>query len=56
MKENLRIDLSKKENLKHWCSELKCTEEDLVYAIFRIGNRVQSVNDFLIVNRKIKTG
>lgn len=54
MYEDFEIDLTDKENLANWCTELNCEEEDLIHAVLRIGNRVKSVNDFLILNRKKK--
>ena len=54
MYEDLKIDLTNKENLSNWCTELNCEEEDLIHAVLRIGNNVKSVNDFLILNRKKK--
>lgn len=54
MYEAFEIDLTDKENLANWCIELNCEEDDLIHAVLRIGNRVKSVNDFLILNRKKK--
>ena len=52
MTADIKIDLTNKESLKKWCTELKCNERYLIYAVLRIGNRVQSVDNFLILNRK----
>lgn len=54
MTADIKIDLTNKESLKKWCTELKCTEQDLIYPVNRMGNRVQNVNDFLVVNREKK--
>lgn len=54
MYEDSKIDLTNKEDLANWCTELNCEEEDLIHAVLRIGNNVKSVNDFLILNRKKK--
>lgn len=54
MYEDLKIDLTNKENIANWCIELNCDEQDLIHAVLRIGNNVKSVNDFLILNRKKK--
>ncbi len=54
MEEDSKIDITKKESLSKWSAELKCTEKDLIHAVLSIGNRVKSVNNFLIVNRKKK--
>lgn len=52
MNEDWRIDITNNEDLKKWCTELQCDEQDLIHAVLRIGSRVKSVNDFLILNRK----
>ncbi len=52
MYKDLRIDFADKKSLANWSAELKCSEEDLIHAVLRIGNRAKSVNDFLILNRK----
>lgn len=54
MNEEGKIDLTNKDNLAKWCTELKCEEKDLVHAVLSIGNNVKVVNDFLILNRKKK--
>ncbi len=50
-----KINLHNKEAIKDWSVILNCEEADLIHAIMVIGNSVQMVDDFLIVNRKKKT-
>jgi hypothetical protein len=33
--------------LQYWCNELKCTEEELLKAIGRVGEHVAEVRQFL---------
>ena len=54
MNEDSKIDITNKEKLANWCTELNCGEKDLIHAVLRIGNNVKNVNDFLILNRKKK--
>ncbi|MBL7909970.1 MAG: DUF3606 domain-containing protein [Bacteroidia bacterium] len=50
-----KINLHNKEAIKDWSVILNCEEADLIHAIMVIGNSVQMVDDFLILNRKKKT-
>jgi hypothetical protein len=54
MKET-KINLHNKEAIKEWSVILNCEEKDLIHAIMVIGNSIQMVDDFLILNRKKKT-
>lgn len=54
MKET-KINLNNKESIKEWSIILNCEEKDLIHAIMVIGNSLQMVDDFLILNRKKKT-
>ncbi len=54
MGEELKINLADKESLAKWSTDLNYTVEDLVFAVLRIGNKPQSVDDFLILNRRKK--
>jgi len=54
MKET-KINLNNKESIKEWSIILNCEEKDLIHAIMVIGNSIQMVDDFLILNRKKKT-
>ncbi|MDP1800520.1 MAG: DUF3606 domain-containing protein [Bacteroidota bacterium] len=50
-----KINLNNKEAIKEWSVRLNCEEKDLIHAIMVIGNSIQMVDDFLILNRKKKT-
>jgi hypothetical protein len=47
-----KIIISKKMPLKKWSAILNCEEKDLMNAIMTIGNSLQAVNDYLILNRQ----
>ncbi len=50
-----KINLNDKDSIKVWSQILCCEEKDLIHAIMVIGNSLQMVDDFLILNRKKKT-
>ena len=49
-----KINLQNKDSIKEWSRILSCEEKDLIHAIMVIGNSIQMVDDFLILNRKKK--
>lgn len=47
-----KINLHSDENIRYWCRELNCNQDDLIQSVLRIGNSAKMVDDFLILNRK----
>lgn len=50
-----KIIIDEKIPLQDWCSLFNCESEDLLKAIHVMGNSVQTVNDYLILNRQKKS-
>ena len=42
-----RVNAVDPNELQYWCKELKCTEEELLKAIGRVGEHVAEVRQFL---------
>lgn len=42
-----RINANDSEELKYWCKELECTEQQLSDALARVGNHVTEVRKLL---------
>lgn len=42
-----RINASDPEELKYWCKDLECTEQELRDALVKVGNHVAEVRELL---------
>lgn len=49
-----RIVLNGEHSLEEWSDLLNCEEKDLIKAMSIMGNSVQAVDDYLILNRQKK--
>lgn len=47
-----RINLNGEHSLEEWSDILNCEEKDLLKAMSIMGNSVQAVDDYLILNRQ----
>lgn len=48
------INISETREVVYWAYVLECEQEDLIYAVQRIGTCAKLVDDFLYLNRKKK--
>lgn len=47
-----KIELNNLQEIKKWCEQLNCCEEDLIDAVLKVGSSAKMVNVFLELNRK----
>lgn len=48
-----RVDIHSKMNIMHWSSELKCSEEELLYCISKVGSSVTAIESYLHMNKSL---
>lgn len=48
-----RVDIHNKTNISYWSSELKCSEEELLYCISKVGSSVSAIESYLHMNKSL---
>lgn len=48
-----RVDIHSKTNISYWSSELKCSEEELLYCISKVGSSVSAIESYLHMNKSL---
>jgi len=46
-----KIDIRNQQQLQHWCNELDCNKEQLLYCVMKVGNSSRAVGDFWYMNK-----
>lgn len=48
-----RVDIHSKTNISYWSDELKCSEEELLYCISKVGSSVIAIESYLHMNKSL---
>ncbi len=48
-----RVDIHNKVNITYWSSELKCSEEELLYCISKVGSSITAIESYLHMNKSL---
>lgn len=48
-----RVDIHSKVNITYWSSELKCSEEELLYCISKVGSSISAIESYLHMNKSL---
>lgn len=48
-----RVDIHSKVNISYWSGELKCSEEELLYCISKVGSSISAIESYLHMNKSL---
>lgn len=48
-----RVDIHSKTNISYWSGELKCSEDELLYCISKVGSSVNAIESYLHMNKSL---